>query len=147
MYDAPMFDVASVLGIEVGNRNDVSPVAIAGMIENGFPLRALDRVTQAVAPADQTIKHRIVPRATLARRRKDDAERLTSEESGRTYRLAQVWAACLDVWKEPEAARAFLYRSHPLLDQRRPIDVVLGSDLGARLVEDILGRLKFGSAA
>ncbi len=34
-----------------------------------------------------------------------------------------------------------------MLEGRRPVDVVLATDMGARLVEDILGRLKYGSAA
>jgi hypothetical protein len=37
-----------------------------------------------------------------------------------------------------------LYR---VLTGRRPIDVILGTELGARLVEQILGRLRYGSAA
>jgi uncharacterized protein (DUF2384 family) len=34
-----------------------------------------------------------------------------------------------------------------MLEGRRPIDVVPGGEFGARLVTDILGRLKYGSAA
>jgi putative toxin-antitoxin system antitoxin component (TIGR02293 family) len=58
-----------------------------------------------------------------------------------------VWGLAVDVWGEDEAARAFFFRSHALLEGRRPVDVVIGSDLGARLVEEILGRLKHGTAA
>jgi hypothetical protein len=41
----------------------------------------------------------------------------------------------------------FLFRPHPLLEGRRPLDVVLASEFGRPIVEGILGRLKFGSAA
>ena len=61
--------------------------------------------------------------------------------------MAGLWAEATDVWGGEEEARAFLFRPHPLLEGRTPIDLVLGSDLGARLVEDILGRLRYGSPA
>ena len=108
---------------------------------------ALDRVCAAVAPADATFKYRVVSRATLDRRRKQAGSRLSAEESGRLARLARVWAIARDVWGGDEAARAFLFRPHMMLHMRAPIDLALGTDLGAKLVEDILGRLRHGTAA
>lgn len=52
-----------------------------------------------------------------------------------------------EVWGSDEAARAFLFRPHPMLEGRRPIDVVLANEFGRSLVEGILGRLQYGSAA
>jgi uncharacterized protein (DUF2384 family) len=56
------------------------------------------------APSDTGFAFRIIPRATLARRRKsfateaDRAEgRLSAEEGTRLARLAGVWAIALDV--------------------------------------------------
>jgi putative toxin-antitoxin system antitoxin component (TIGR02293 family) len=57
-----------------------------------------------------------------------------------------VWSQSVRIWKSEAAARGFLYRAHPLLAQRRPIDLVLENEIGARLVEDVLGRLEYGSA-
>jgi uncharacterized protein (DUF2384 family) len=45
-----------------------------------------------------------------------------------------------------DAARRFMFEAHPLLQGRRPIDVVLENELGRPVVEGILGRLKYGSA-
>lgn len=134
-----------VLGIE--DDHPTSPLRLIVALEQGLPVGALDRVSRAVAPADARFKHRIVSRATLARRRTREGDRLSAEESGRLARVAGLWAMAMDVWGGEEEARAFLFRAHPLLEGRLPIDVVLGSDLGARLVEDILGRLRYGSAA
>ena len=145
---AALDDVASVLGVGEGDDLPASPLRLIARLEQGFPVGALDRVSHAVAPADARFKHRIVPRATLARRKAhDDEQRLSAEESGRLARVAGLWAMAMDVWGGEEEARAFLFRPHPLLEGRPPIDLVLGSDLGARLVEDILGRLRYGSAA
>ena len=69
---------------------------------------------------------------------------MDAEESGR---LARVSTMALDVWKTDVAARAFLFRPHPMLEGQRPVDVARATDLGAQLVEGILGRLKHGSAA
>jgi putative toxin-antitoxin system antitoxin component (TIGR02293 family) len=34
-----------------------------------------------------------------------------------------------------------------MIEDKRPIDVVIQSEFGAEMVVDILGRLKYGSAA
>ena len=61
-------------------------------------------------------------------------------------RLASVWALAREVWGSDEAARDFLFRPHPMLEGRAPVDVVLANEFGRPLVEGILGRLQYGSA-
>ena len=126
----------------------LAPLALLQAVEHGLPLATLDRLAAAIAPGDAGFAHRMVARATLARRRKSaDAARLTAEESGRVARLAEVWALAVEVWGSADAARAFLFRPHAMLDHRRPVDVVLASEFGRPLVEGILGRLQYGAAA
>ena len=138
--------VPEVLGLR--GRGSPSRMSLMNEVERGLPLSALDRVAKAVAPDDAGFAFRMVPRATLARRRKGMATaRLSAEESARVARLAQVWALALEVWGSDEEARAFLFRPHPMLDERRPIDVVLANEFGRPLVEGILGALQYGSAA
>jgi putative toxin-antitoxin system antitoxin component (TIGR02293 family) len=72
---------------------------------------------------------------------------LSPTEGAKVARLAEVWAMARRVWGSDSDARAFLFRPHPLLDNIRPIDVVLESELGRPLVEQVLGRLQYGSAA
>ncbi len=121
-------------------------------VERGLPLSALDRVMHSVAPTDTSFAFNIVPRATLARRRKalaaKDREkgRLSAEESTRLARLAEVWAMALDVWGGEKAARRFMFEEHQLLHGRRPVDVVLENEFGRPIVEGILGGLKYGTA-
>ena len=131
--------VADVLGIEARGA-----LPLMAAVEDGLPLAALDRVARAVAPADSKFASRIFPRATLARRRQ--GERLSADEGTRLARLASVWAMALAVWGGEEAARRFMFEPHPLLHDRRPIDVVLENELGRPIVEGILGRLQHGSA-
>ena len=142
--------VAEVLGIGPREHGTMSRLALAGDVERGLPLSALDQVVRTVAPDDRAFAFRLVPRATLARRRaaaeSAGAARLSADEGARVARLAEVWAFAREVWGGDEAAPDFLFRPHPMLGGRRPVDIVLASELGRPLVENVLGALEYGSA-
>ena len=110
-----------------------------------MPVKTVDRVARLVAPGDAQFKYRLVPKATLERRRATN--RLSPEEGTRLARLAKVWAAARDVWGSDDAARDFLFRPHPMAEDQRPIDLVIQSEFGAELIADILNGLKYGTAA
>jgi putative toxin-antitoxin system antitoxin component (TIGR02293 family) len=124
-------------------------MALIDEVGDGLPVSALESVARQVAPQDSGFAYRLVPRATLARRRKERPGRrkLSPDEGAKVTRLAEVWAMAVKVWGGEEEARAFLQRPHPMLDGRRPLDVVLASEFGRPLVEGILGQLQHGSAA
>jgi len=139
--------VPELLGLRKRGGRSGSGLGLTTEVEKGLPLSALDRLVHAVAPDDSSFAFRIVPRATLARRRAQGA-RLTPEESARVARLAEVWAFARDVWKgDDDAARRWLFEPHMMLEDRRPVDVVLMNEFGRSSVEDILGRLKYGTGA
>lgn len=135
--------VTEVLGL---GATELPPLAFVSAIEEGLSVAALDRLAEAVSPEDESFKYRLVPRPTLTRRRKDPSHRLTAEESSRLARVAKVWAFAVEVWGGAAEARAFLSRPHPLLEGRKPIEVVLANDFGAALVQEVLGGLEFGIA-
>ena len=135
---------ARFLHLETSARPIVSELDYMDRIDHGLPVRALERVVAAIAPKDASFKYRIVPKASLARRKA--TRRLSAAQSVIVARLASVWTQTVQVWKSEGAARDFLHRKHPLLDGRRPIDVVLGNEIGAELVRGVLGRLEHGSA-
>lgn len=137
--------VADVLGLPPKETAARSPLGLVSRIEGGLPLIALERVAQLLAPNDGHFKYRFVPKATLERRKV--SLRLSPEEGMRVARVARVWNLAIDVWQSPEAARDFLFRSHPMLEDRAPIDVVIQNEIGAELVLEILASLKYGSAA
>lgn len=139
-------DIASLLGLHHGvHDKPFSALSLIGRIEAGLPVAALQSISDRYAPEDKSFVFRVIPKATLDRRKR--THHLTSFEGDLVARLARIWAVAVDVWQDDEAARAFLFRPHPLLDGRKPVDLVLGNELGAKLVEDILGRLKYGTAA
>jgi len=138
-------NVADVLGLPARDAASRSPLGLISRIEHGLPVAALDRVARLLAPVDSQFKYRLVPKATLERRK--TSQRLSSDEGTRLARVARAWAAALDVWRDEDEARGFLFRNHPMLGDRRPIDLVIQSEFGAEMVTDILGGLKYGSAA
>ncbi len=137
--------VPELLGLRKHASRPGGPLGLMSEVEKGLPVSALDRIVHAVAPDEAGFADRLVPRATLARRRAQLSPRLSPEESARVARLASVWAFAKDVWKSDEDARGFLSRPHPELGGRRPLEVVLASELGRPLVEAILGRIKYGT--
>lgn len=137
-----MADLAGMLG--VGGRRPMPPLHLVERISEGLPLSSLDRVARHIAPGDRNFRYRIVPRSSLARRQ--HSQRLSPEEGSRLARLAGIWAYAIDVWKIESDAREFLFGRHMLLDDRRPVDVVLESEIGAELVKNILGGLLHSTA-
>ncbi|MBC7729976.1 MAG: DUF2384 domain-containing protein [Microbacteriaceae bacterium] len=119
---------------------------LADGVAEGLPLAMLDQVVSAVSPEDDQLRYAFVPRPTLHRRLRD-GQRLSPEESARVARVGAVFTLATEVWGDEPEARAFLRRQHPLLNDRTPLDVTLATDMGARVVEKILGRLLHGTAA
>lgn len=137
--------IESLLGVGAGL--PPSRLALANSIESGLPVTALDRLAGLVAPDDSRFKFRLIPKATLERRRKSSSGRLTSEEGDRLARLAKVFSFALDIYKTPEKARDFLARAHPMLDGKGPLDVALATGPGADIVINLLGRAAYGGGA
>ncbi|MEI9411996.1 MULTISPECIES: antitoxin Xre-like helix-turn-helix domain-containing protein [unclassified Mesorhizobium] len=139
-------NVADVLGLPIRGTAALSPFGLISRIEEGLPFATLERVSQFVSPNDSQFKYRLVPKATYDRRKKGQL-RLSSEEGTRVARVARVWNLALEVWQREDEARDFLFRSHAMLEDKRPIDVVIQNEFGAEMVLDILASLKYGSAA
>ncbi|MGH7838909.1 MAG: antitoxin Xre/MbcA/ParS toxin-binding domain-containing protein [Candidatus Binataceae bacterium] len=115
---------------------------LASAVERGLPKSALRSSAARIyenAAAQSELIHRVIPEATLKRRR----DVLKADESERTERLARVIATALYVWDNEADARRFLTTAHGELDGRRPIDLAL-SELGAREVEELLWKLHYG---
>jgi putative toxin-antitoxin system antitoxin component (TIGR02293 family) len=68
---------------------------------------------------------------------------LSSEQSGRVWKFAEILAKAIDVFGTREEAERWLATPAIALDQRRPVDL-LASPVGIEMVEQLLGRLKFG---
>ncbi|MCR5855673.1 antitoxin Xre/MbcA/ParS toxin-binding domain-containing protein [Mesorhizobium sp. J428] len=135
--------VAKILGLP--DKRPTSPYVLISRIEDGLPPNSVERIAQLLAPYDAQFKYRLVPKATYERRKA--SRRLSFDEGTRLARIARIWALALDVWQTEEGAREFLFRPHAMLGDRRPVDLIIQSEFGAELVIDVLGGLKYGTAA
>ena len=122
-------------------------IDLSALVAKGLPSKTLERMSALMAPDDRAFRYRIVNKATLARREKSNDKRLSAEESDRVARLTRLWAVAEDVWHSETATRRFLTEPHPLLRGKSPLDLAIESEVGARAVEELLGRLAYGSAA
>lgn len=111
-------------------------------IRSGLPYRSFEsfreRLGLSVPEAASVL--RMAPR-TLARRRQ--ARRLDADESDRLYRIARIAGRAYGVFGTEEKAAEWLRRPNRALDGETPLRA-LDTDLGARLVEDVLGRIEHG---
>jgi putative toxin-antitoxin system antitoxin component (TIGR02293 family) len=80
---------------------------------------------------------------TFQRRKDAPAKPLNQEQSGRTWKFAEILAKATGVFGSQEEAEQWLERPAMGLDQRRPIDL-LATLAGVELVEEFLTRLEYG---
>jgi putative toxin-antitoxin system antitoxin component (TIGR02293 family) len=111
-------------------------------IKRGLPYRSLESVRERLGlsvPETASVLH--MPLRTLARRRQ--SRKLDADESDRLYRIARVAAQAFAVLGTEGKAATWLRRPNRALNGEAPIRL-LDTDVGARQVEDILGRIEHG---
>lgn len=111
-------------------------------IKRGLPYRSLESVRERLrlsVPEAASVLH--MPVRTLARRRQ--TRRLDGDESDRLYRIARVAAQAFAVFNTEDKASTWLRRPNRALNGELPIHL-LDTDIGARQIEDILGRIQHG---
>lgn len=137
-------DVYEVLGGPKVFKGRVAPSSaeVRDRIKQGLPFSAFESVRdrmQLSVPETATVLQ--MPPRTLARRKQ--ARRLAADESDRLYRLARVMALAAGVFGSDEKGTLWLRRPNRALGGDAPLSL-LDTDLGARQVEDTLGRVAHG---
>jgi putative toxin-antitoxin system antitoxin component (TIGR02293 family) len=112
-------------------------------VEAGFSYDTFLRFQRNVElPTEELATLVQIPVRTLARRR--EAGRLTPEESDRLLRASRVFGMALGLFEgDVDAARTWLSTPAPALGDRTPQDLST-TELGAREVESLIGRLEHG---
>ncbi len=111
-------------------------------VKAGLPASAVDAIAAELGFSAAELEALVMPRRTLAHRRAN-GQALTRDESDRLARIARVALTARDTFGEAEAAQQWLRRPIRALQDARPIEL-LDTDDGARLVEQVLGRLGYG---
>ncbi len=86
-----------------------------------------------------------MPKRTLARRQAAN-EPLSVEETDKALRLERVASLATRVFGDADKANRWLRKPKRHLDGATPL-AFLGSEAGARVVEDMLQRIDFGMVA
>src|SRR5262245_66268872 len=78
MSQVPARSLAALLGMKPKKVGSFTAIDLSSEVGRGLPTSAVDVICAKVAPGDTRLRHRIVPKATLARR-----QRATQRQIGR----------------------------------------------------------------
>ena len=112
-------------------------------IEKGLPYRRLKKLSNQLDESDAYVAHllQIAPR-TLARRKQEGV--LKPDESDRVDRIERIYRLAVSLYEE-DVTQAVLWLKTPsrALANRTPLDFSR-TEIGAREVEFLIGRLEYG---
>jgi putative toxin-antitoxin system antitoxin component (TIGR02293 family) len=127
-----------VLGKTIRKSDD-----LALLIRKGLPAGSVTALAEKLHVGNNVLSRKLgIPRRTLTRRL-SQSSLLTPTESDRTVRIARVYAHAVEMIGDGDKAIEWLGTPNRALGGARPLDQ-LDTDLGARAVEDILGRIAYG---
>ena len=109
-----------------------------------LPLSVLKGVARA-GFSDGEVERFIIPQRTR-RHRAERGQKLTMDESDRTVRLLRVQTIAEDVFGDHGKAATWLRRPLGELGGETPL-VIAQTEAGARVIETILAKIAWGSAA
>ena len=146
-HHAPLAErLASTLGgpRALGSRID-TVAKLRARLRTGLPFASLESLGQAYAIDQKSLAAILaIPERTLARRKRE--KRLRADESDRLLRVARIAALAEATLGGREAAVRWLHRPNRALGSAVPLRH-LDTELGAREVEDVLGRIAHGIAS
>ena len=136
--------IADILGgRKVLGKTVRKPDDLAQLVRKGLPAVSITALAERLRLGNNVVGQTLgIPQRTLSRRL-SHASRLTPAESDRTVRVARVCANAIEMIGDQEKAIAWLGTANRALGGERPLEL-LDTDLGARMVEDILGRIAYG---
>jgi putative toxin-antitoxin system antitoxin component (TIGR02293 family) len=112
-------------------------------IEEGFSYAALERVQRNIDVSLRELAELLQMSVRTLSRRKEKGK-LEPDESDRLVRLCRVLGKALELFEgDHESARNWLARKQIGLGGARPLDLIR-SEVGAREVEELIGRLEHG---
>lgn len=122
---------------------DADTAGVVRMIRAGFPYRrAASFVRASGLPREVVARFAGIPARTLSRRAIQG--RLQPDESDRLLRASRVLEMAVDLFEgDMVAARNWLQAPQAALHGESPLDFA-STDLGAREVENLIGRLEHG---
>ena len=122
-----------------------SELDVVRLVRRGVPTAAVDHFLSASRLTFGAIEASVLARRTF-KRRQDAHQPLDPSESDRLLRLVRLVATADETFGDRRKARAWLARENRALGGQTPLSLA-DTDLGARGVEILLGRIGHGLAA
>jgi putative toxin-antitoxin system antitoxin component (TIGR02293 family) len=120
----------------------LSPNALSARIRAGLPVQELKDLQSSLALSLEKLGNILgISKATLQRRLSDGT--LDPEESDHLVRFARLMGKAVEVLESEENAREWLNAPQFGLGGAVPLEYA-GTEVGAREVENLLGRIEFG---
>ncbi|GAC1421301.1 MAG: DUF2384 domain-containing protein [Candidatus Velthaea sp.] len=137
-------DIAAVLGGASALDAEVTSVpSMQNVIRLGIPVAALAELVRRLALSRGAAAEIFgIPERTMSRRL-SSRSRLTPAESDRAVRVARILATAAHLLGDEATAVGWLHDPNRALGGARPLDQ-LDTEIGAREVEDVLGRIAYG---
>jgi putative toxin-antitoxin system antitoxin component (TIGR02293 family) len=121
---------------------ETSPQYMVRRVESGLPFGDLEALSRAFDLSLERLSSLLgIARATLHRRKKEG--HLQAQESDRVARYERLYAQATDVFGSPEKALAWLRAPQRGLHGEVPLEYAK-TEVGAREVEKLLGRIDYG---
>jgi putative toxin-antitoxin system antitoxin component (TIGR02293 family) len=135
-------------GAQVLKRKVKSQLEVHDLLKEGIPARALNHLVDEVTilrPSHHGGLEKAVgiSQRTYQRAKAKPAKSLSPEQSGKTWKFAELFARAMFIFGSKEEAEAWFERPAIGLEQRKPIDM-LSTPAGVELVEDHLTRIEYG---
>ena len=136
--------IANVLGgRKVLGKAVRKPGDLADLIRQGLPAGSIRTLAVKLSLGNTALLKKLgIPQRTMTRRW-SQRSRLTPAESDRAVRFARIYAHVVAMIGDEERAVQWLLTSNRALGGERPLDR-LDTDVGAREVEDVAGRVAYG---
>jgi putative toxin-antitoxin system antitoxin component (TIGR02293 family) len=129
-------------GRAVFGRNLANQPDLRQAIRDGFPHGVVEELMKSSGLTLRELAESLdLSARSLQRRRRSG--RLARFESDRLYRLARIVALAQESLGDRESAARWLKRSNRALGGFTPVSVI-DTELGARQVEQVLGRIAYG---
>lgn len=133
---------AATLEKKTVNGKATHPTELIRRIQKGLPFSELKALQSKIdLPLEQLAGKLAISRSTLQRRKASG--RLLPEESNKVVRFSRLLRQATDLFGNVEKARAWLKHPQYGLGGAVPLDYA-ETEVGAREVENLLGRIKYG---
>jgi putative toxin-antitoxin system antitoxin component (TIGR02293 family) len=135
--------IANVLGGRKALGRAVrKPEDLAELVRQGLPVTTIATLAEKLSLGNAVLLRKLgIPQRTMTRRLSRRG-RLTAAESDRAARMARVYAQAVTMIGNEERAVQWLLTPNRALGGERQLDR-LDTDVGAREVEDVLGRIAY----